>query len=86
MEAVRLNELTIGKYDEKYFNVKYAEIKKRNSKELEDINKALKEMHYYKYCDKKKDDKCEHFCCMYSCLYFSDKECKYICNRGDYKL
>ena len=48
MEVARLNELTIGKYDKKYFNVKYAEIKERNSKELEDINRVLKEMNYYK--------------------------------------
>lgn len=82
MELIRLNELTIGKYDEKYFNVKYAEIKEKNSEELEDINRPLKEMHYYKYCDKKKDDECEHFCCMYSSVYIG-KECKYICNRRD---
>ena len=82
MEAARLGELIIGKCDEKYLDVKYKEVKERNNKELEDINRTLKELSYFYYCDKKKDDICEHHWCVYSVLCFG-KEYKVICGRRD---
>ena len=79
---MKLKNLIIGKHDDIYAGVKYAEIKKKNDKDLEDINRVLKEFHYYKYCDKEKDEECEHCHCIYSALWLG-KEFKIICNRRD---
>lgn len=93
MEAMKLKDLKIGNFD-KYLNIKYAkdskpELVRKNKEdkedaelELENINKALKELHYYQYCDKTKDEKCEHCHCMYSVLWFGE-EFKATCGRRD---
>lgn len=88
--AMKLKDLKIGN-TEKYLDIKYPKDSMpelvRKSKEdaeleLENINKALKEFHYYQYCEKEYDDKCEHCHCIYSVLWFGS-EFKATCGRRD---
>lgn len=90
MQVMKLKDLKIGNF-EKYLDIKYAkdskpELVRKNKEdaelELENINKALKELHYYQYCDKAKDEECEHCHCMYSVLWLGEKF-KATCGRRD---
>lgn len=90
MKAMKLKDLKIGN-SAKYLDIQYAKGSKpelvRKSKEdakleLENINKALKELGYYQYCDKEYDDECEHCHCVYAVLYFGE-EFKATCGRRD---
>lgn len=87
---MKLRDLKIGN-SEKYLDIKYAKDSKveltRTSKEdaeldLKKINNALKELHYYQYCNKEKDEECEHCHCIYSVLWFGE-EFKVTCGRRD---
>lgn len=84
---MKLRDLKIGNFS--YLDIKYSEDSKpelvRKSEEdteleLKNINEALKELHYYQYCNKEEDDECEHCHCMYSVLWFGN-EFKATCGR-----
>ena len=85
---MKLKDLKIGNFS--YLDIKYPKDSMpelvRKSKEnieeeeIENINKALKELHYYQYCNKKYDDECEHCHCIYSVLWFGS-EFKATCGR-----
>lgn len=87
---MKLKDLKIGNFS--YLDIKYPKDSMpelvRKSKEnidieeLENINKALKELHYYQYCNKKYDDECEHCHCVYSVLWLGS-EFKATCGRRD---
>lgn len=85
---MKLKDLKIGNFS--YLDIKYPKDSKpelvRKSKEdieeLESMNKALKEVHYYQYCNKKYDDECEHCHCIYSVLWLGS-EFKVTCGRED---
>ena len=88
--AMELKDLRIGN-SAKYLDIKYSKDSKldrvRNSKEdaeleLEYINKALKELGYYQYCNKSKDEECDHCHCVYAVLCFGE-EFKATCGRRD---
>lgn len=51
----------LGKYDMILYNLQHGD-------ELEKVNIFLKEIYWYKQCDKNKGDKCEHSRCKYSVL------------------
>ena len=87
---MKLRDLKIGN-SEKYLDIEYTKCSKvkltRTSKEdaeldLEKINNGLKELHYYQYCNKEKDEECEHCHCIYSVLWFGE-EFKATCGRRD---
>ena len=72
---MKLRDLKIGNFS--YLDIKYEE---DTELELKNINEALKELHYYQYCNKEEDDECEHCHCMYSVLWFGN-EFKATCGR-----
>lgn len=87
---MRLKDLKIGNFS--YLDIKYPQDAKpelvRKSKEdteleLENVNKFLREIYYYEYCNKEKDDECEHCCCMYSVSLFSRDGFRATCGRRD---
>lgn len=86
--VMKLKDLKIGNF-EKYVDIKYSKDSMpelvRKSKEdaeleLENINEGLKELHYYQYCNKEKDEECEHCHCIYSVLWLGS-EFKVTCGR-----
>lgn len=87
---MKLKELKIDSFP-KYLDVKYAESSKfkligRSENEelnIENINKAFKEFHYYKYCEKGKDEECEHCHCIYAVCWFGREVLGTICGRRD---
>ena len=86
---MKLKDLKVGKFD-KYLGIKYSKDSKpelvrkdeETELELENINKALKELHYHQYCNKRKDEECEHCHCVYSVLWFGE-DFKATCGRRD---
>ena len=87
---MKLKDLKIGNFS--YLDIKYPKDSMpelvRKSKEdaeleLENINKALKEFHYYQYCNKEQDDECEHCHCIYSVSWFSRDGFRATCGRRD---
>ena len=89
---MKLKELKIGNF-KKYLDIKYPKdsmpelvrASEKNIEKLENINKALKELHYYQYCSKKYDDECEHCHCIYSVLWLGG-EFKATCGRKESKF
>ena len=75
---MKLKDLKIGNFSQSELVRK----SKENIEELKNINKVLKELHYYQYCDKKYDDECEHCHCIYSVLWLGS-EFKVTCGRKD---
>ena len=88
--VMNLKNLKIGN-TEKYLGIKYpkdsmpelvGKSKEDAELELANINRALKELHYYQYCNKEEDQECEHCHCVYSVLWLGS-EFKATCGRRD---
>lgn len=85
---MKLKNLKIGNFS--YLDIKYPQDakpelirKSKEDEELENINKFLRELYYYKYCNKEKDDECKHCRCMYSVSWFSRDGFRATCGRRD---
>lgn len=73
---MKLKDLQIGKYAEEYN-------KKESELELEKINNALKELHYYEYCNKNDGDICEHIHCICRTMHIG-RSVTATCSRNKY--
>lgn len=61
----------------------HLDAKKETELEPKKINDALKEFHYYQYCNKSDGDVCEHIHCICGILHISD--CVTVtCSRDKY--
>lgn len=73
---MKLKDLQIGKSAKEYN-------KKETELELEKVNNALKEFHYYQYCNKRNGDICEHTHCICGTLHIGES-ITVTCSREEY--